>query len=171
MNAIRIRRLQPADAVAVRDLRLEGLRTFPSNFGSAWEEEATQPLSFFENRLKGPARTLGAEIGSTLAGMASVSPNSRVKLAHNVEITGFIVRPAFHRQGVGRALMQSAMELIRSGEFPAQAYFATLAVTSKNEGARRLYESFGFKVCGQLEHELRIDGDFYDELLMRARIS
>ena len=171
MTEIRVRRLHPADAVAVRELRLEGLRLSPAHFGSAWEEEATQPLAFFENRLRGPARTLGAEIGSALAGMTSVSPNSRVKLAHNVEINGFVVREAFHRQGVGRALMQSVMELLRSGEFPTQAYFATLTVTSKNEAARRLYESFGFHVCGQLEHALCIDGEFYDELLMRARIS
>lgn len=171
MTVIRVRRLHPADAVAVRELRLEGLRSNPAYFGSAWEEEATQPLAFFENRLKGAARTLGAEIGSTLVGMTSVSPNSRVKLAHNVEINGFVVREAFHRQGVGRALMQSVMELLRSDEFPTQAYFATLTVTSKNEAARRLYESFGFRVCGQLEHALFVDGEFYDELLMRTRIS
>ena len=82
-----------------------------------------------------------------------------------------MVKAVFHRQGVGRALMQSAMELMRSNEFPAKAYFATLTVTSNNEAARRLYESFGFVVCGKLESNLSVDGVFYDELFMRARIS
>ena len=171
MKNLDVRRLGPVDAIAVRDLRLEGLRLHPQNFGSAWEEEATQPLSFFEDRLSGSAISLGAEANGELVGMTSLSPKSRVKLAHDVEINGFVVKAVFHRQGVGRALMQSAMELMRSNEFPAKAYFATLTVTSNNEAARRLYESFGFTVCGQLQHALCVDSVFYDELLMRARIS
>lgn len=171
MSATAIRTLTTADAIAVRDLRLEGLRDFPENFGSSWEEEAAQPLSFFEARLAGPSRTLGASIDGALAGMCVVSPNYRVKLAHNMEVAGFLVRKVFHRRGVGRALMQSAMELMRSGEFPSRGIYATLTVSGGNEAARRLYENFGFEVCGHLRHALLVDGHFHDELLMRARIS
>lgn len=171
MSATVIRKLGLADVVAVRDLRLEGLRDFPENFGSSWEEEATQPLSFFESRLAGPSRTIGAFIDGHLVGMVVVSPNYRVKLAHNMEVAGFLVRRPFHRRGVGRTLMQSAMELMRSDEFPSRGIFATLTVSAGNEAARRLYENFGFEVCGQLRQALLVDGQFHDELLMRARIS
>ena len=171
MSAAVIRKLSPVDVVAVRDLRLEGLRDFPENFGSSWEEEAAQPLSFFEARLAGPSRTIGAFADDELTGMCVVSPNYRVKLAHNMDVQGFLVRRAFHRRGVGRALMQSAMELMRSGEFPSRVIFATLTVSAGNEAARRLYENFGFEVCGQLRQALLVDGVFHDELLMRARIS
>lgn len=171
MNAVTVRTLNPNDAVAVRDLRLESLRLFPASFGSSWEEEATLPLSFWEKRLCGSTRTLGAESNGRLVGSASASRNSRVKLAHNIEIGGFYVTPPFHRQGVGKRLMQSVMELLRSNEFPGQAKFATLTVVANNEAARRLYESFGFVVCGKLEQNLSVDGVFYDELFMRARIS
>jgi RimJ/RimL family protein N-acetyltransferase len=44
-------------------------------------------------------------------------------------------------------------------------------VVENNEAARRLYESFGFTVCGKLEQQLCVDGAYYDELLMRAGIS
>ena len=169
--SVTVRRLGVGDALAVRTLRLAALRLFPDNFGSAWEEEAQQPFAFWENRLRGPARTLGAESDRELVGMASVQANSRVKLAHVAEIGGFYVRPEFHRRGVGRLLMQSVMELLRSGEFPTPVKFATLTVVANNEAARRLYESFGFGVCGKLEQQLCVDGAYYDELLMRARIS
>ena len=62
--------------------------------------------------------------------------------------------------------MQSAMEYLKN-----RAFYATLTVSESNNDARRLYERFGFAVCGQLERELNIDGVFHDELLMRARIS
>ena len=165
--SVRVRALGPADAIAARDVRLEGLRTSPQNFGSSWEEEAAHPMSWWEDRLRGPARWLGAEIGPDLAGLTVVSLNPRMKLAHNADIGAVYVREAFRRRGVGEALMQSAMEYLRS----TGALYATLTVTAENDAARRLYARFGFTVCGQLERGIRIDNRFYDELLMRAGIN
>jgi GNAT superfamily N-acetyltransferase len=167
MSELRIRVLAPADAIAVRDIRLEGLRLYPPNFGAAWEEEAPQPIEWWERRLAGDARTYGVEIGSELAGICVVSLNSRIKRAHVGEIGAMFVRDRFRRRGVANLLMQSAMEWLKG----RRALAATLTVNAKNDEARRLYERFGFRVCGQLERELAVDGILYDELLMRARIS
>jgi len=164
--AVRIRVLGPADAVVARDIRLESLRLFPRAFGSAWEEEAGQPLRFWIDRLTGPARWLAADCEGELAGMAVVSLNSRMKLAHNGEIGAVYVRERFHRRGIGNALMQSVMEYLRG----AGSMYATLTVSADNVAARKLYERFGFAVCGQLERELNVDGSFIDELFMRTRI-
>ena len=89
-----------------------------------------------------------------------------MKHAHDADLGAVYVRERFHRRGVANALMQSAMEYLKN-----RALYATLKVSAENEGARRLYERFGFVVCGQLERAIRVDGIFYDELLMRARIS
>jgi ribosomal protein S18 acetylase RimI-like enzyme len=164
MSAFRIRVLGPADAIAVRDIRLESLRLYPENFGNAWEEEATQPIGFWEKRLAGNAHWLGAQIDAELAGLTVVSLNSRMKLAHNGEVGAVFVRDKFHRRGIARALMQSAMEHLRA----SGARYATLNVTAGNEAARKLYESLGFVVCGQLQAELNVDGKFHDELMMRT---
>jgi ribosomal protein S18 acetylase RimI-like enzyme len=158
--------LGPTDALAVRELRLEGLRLSPASFGSAWEEEAGQPLAWWRSRLTGPARTLGAEIKGELAGLTVVSLKQRMKHAHNADIGAVYVREDFRRRGVAQTLMQSAMEHVRA----MGAMSATLTVTADNIAARKLYEQFGFAVCGQLERELNVDGSFSDELLMRARI-
>ena len=165
--SVRVRVLTPADAIAARDVRLEGLRLSPENFGSSWEEEAVHPLAWWEDRLRGPGHWLGAESGKALAGLTVVSLNSRMKLAHNADIGAVYVREAFRRQGVGAMLMQSAMEYLRSR---AVAY-ATLTVTAENDAAQRLYARFGFSVCGQLQRGLFVDNRFYDELLMRAGIN
>jgi RimJ/RimL family protein N-acetyltransferase len=164
--SVRVRKLEPKDAVAARDLRLEGLRLSPENFGSSWEEEATQPLAWWESRLGGGAHWLGAEIGSDLAGLTVVSLNQRMKLAHNAEVGAVYVAERFRRRGVASALMQSAMEYLKS-----RVLFATLTVNEQNHEARRLYERSGFVVCGQLERGLIVDGVFYDELMMRARFT
>jgi len=75
------------------------------------------------------------------------------------------VRERFHRRGVAHALMQSAMEHLAK----TQAKNVTLHVSADNVAARKLYEGFGFVVCGQLESELNVDGSFFDELMMRKR--
>jgi len=161
---IKVRVLGPDDAVAARDLRLESLRLFPRAFGNAWEEEAGQPLSFWADRLKGPAHWLCAEIDRALAGMAVVSLNSKMKLSHNADIGAVYVREQFHRRGVADALMQSVMEYLET-----RVMYATLNVSADNVAAQKLYARFGFAVCGQLESELNVDGSFIDELMMRKR--
>jgi ribosomal protein S18 acetylase RimI-like enzyme len=165
VSDVRIRVLSPADAVAVRDLRLEGLRLHPESFGSAWEEEAPQPLHVWEAKLaEHGAHWLGAEVDGALVGLTVVSLNARMKLAHNAHVGAVYVRDQFHRRGIARALMQSAMEYLRT----SSATHATLTVSANNEAARKLYESFGFVVCGQLQAELNVDGRFHDELMMRT---
>ncbi len=165
MSEARVRVLTAADAEAVRDLRLEGLRLSPENFGSSWEEEAPQPLAWWRARLAGPACSLGAACDGELAGLIVVSLNPRMKRAHIGDIGAVYVRERFRRKGVAAALLQSAMEWLRA----KGAHAATLTVSAGNLAAQRLYERFGFVACGQLQRELNVDGSFHDELLMQAR--
>ena len=165
-DAVSVRVLTPQDAIAVRRLRLEGLRLSPQAFGSAWEEEAALPLSWWEGRLAGPARWFGAEVDAHLAGLTVVSLNLRMKHAHNAEIGAVYVGENFRRRGVAFKLMQSAMGYLRTTKIQN----ATLTVSADNIAAQQLYAQFGFSVCGQLHRELNVDGSFNDELLMRTQI-
>jgi ribosomal protein S18 acetylase RimI-like enzyme len=163
---VKVRVLAPGDAIAVRDLRLQGLRLSPQSFGSAWEEEAPLPLAWWEKRLAGPARWFGAEIDFALVGLTVVSPNLRMKHAHNADIGAVYVDDRFRRRGVAAALMQSTMAYLAEARFAN----ATLTVSADNVAAQKLYERFGFRACGQLQRELNVDGSFSDELIMRAQI-
>lgn len=166
MSEVAVRLLTPPDAIAVRRLRLEGLRLSPQAFGSAWEEEAVHPLAWWQARLAGPARWLGAEAGKDLAGLTVVSLNLRMKHAHCADIGAVYVGENFRRRGVAFALMQSAMGYLAT----TKARNATLTVSADNTAAQKLYARFGFSVCGQLQRELNVDGSFIDELIMRTQI-
>lgn len=61
-----------------------------------------------------------------------------------VHINNLAVRPACQRRGLGSILLTYALEAA-AGE---GAYRATLEVRRSNDGARRLYERFGFRVAG-----------------------
>ena len=49
-----IRRLTPADVMAYRTLRLEGLREAPAAFAASYDEEAAFPLATYEGWLGAP---------------------------------------------------------------------------------------------------------------------
>lgn len=61
-----------------------------------------------------------------------------------VHINNLAVRPVCQRRGLGSTLLTYALESA-AGE---GAYRATLEVRRSNDGARRLYERFGFRVAG-----------------------
>jgi len=56
-------------------------------------------------------------------------------------ITNVAVHPDYRRRGLARKLMQAALEMIQQ----KHGRFATLQVEATNEGARKLYESQGFR--------------------------
>lgn len=81
---------------------------------------------------------------------------------HVLEIRGFAVDPAVHRQGVGRALIEGTLaEAWRRG-----ARKVSLRVLSSNAGGRKFYESCGFVVEGVLRDEFLLDGRYVDDVLM-----
>jgi ribosomal-protein-alanine N-acetyltransferase len=61
-----------------------------------------------------------------------------------VHINNLAVRPACQHRGLGSTLLTYALEAAAN----EGAYRATLEVRRSNEGARRLYERFGFRVAG-----------------------
>jgi ribosomal protein S18 acetylase RimI-like enzyme len=157
---IQIRRLGPADAVLYRDIRLEALRCNPEAYGSTFDAENSQPLSWFVNRLDG-SEVFGAFHGSELVGVAGVLIGEGPKEAHKSLLRGMYVRPSSRNAGIGRRLVETAIDFARQ-----RVELIQLAVVSDNEPARRLYASFGFMEYGIEKKALKQDGRYYDEILM-----
>jgi ribosomal-protein-alanine N-acetyltransferase len=61
-----------------------------------------------------------------------------------IHINNLALRPAFRGQGIGTTLLERVFVEARS----LGARRATLEVRASNEGARRLYQRFGFYVAG-----------------------
>lgn len=61
--------------------------------------------------------------------------------ADEMEVTNLAVAPAFRRKGVGKALLEQALDKART----MRVTRAFLDVRVTNSGARKLYESLGFR--------------------------
>ena len=70
------------------------------------------------------------------------------------------VHPAFRRQGVGRLLMEAAMQ----AAYAEGARTYHLEVRAGNAAAQKLYQEFGFEVVGRRPRYYRDNGE--DALLM-----
>ena len=155
-----IRRLEISDAVLFRDIRLEALQKNPEAFGSTFQRENAQPLSWFEATL-GAADIFGAFVDGTLAGMAGYSAQENSKQAHKGVLWTMYVRASARSTGLGRKLVAAVLDHARG-----RVEMVQLTVVSENEGARRLYSAMGFVEYGYEKRGLKHDGRYYDEVLM-----
>jgi ribosomal protein S18 acetylase RimI-like enzyme len=83
-----------------------------------------------------------------------------------VEGRGLAVDPGMQGRGIGRALLDAAVEEARQ----RGARRLTLRVLSTNTAARAAYEAAGFEVEGVLRGEFVIDGREVDDVLMAREL-
>ena len=162
---MQIRRLLPTDAAAYQALRLAALRDEPWAFGSSYEEERDMPLDAVAERLapKPDHGHIGAFDGDQLVGTVALGREGMAKLAHKAYIWGMVVTPAWRRQGVARALMTQMLDF--AVRLPGIRQ-VNLCVNTRNDAARRLYESLGFVAWGHERGSMLVEGELHDEFHM-----
>jgi ribosomal protein S18 acetylase RimI-like enzyme len=141
------------------------LKTEPSAFGSSYEEETN--FSEGEWRRRTANAIFAISDNDRIVGTLTYIFNERVKTKHIAQIFGVYVVPDFRGQGVGRMMLEKAVELIRENRNAAKV---RLTVNAKQVVAVTLYKSMGFAVVGELKKELRIGEEFYDELIMEKML-
>ncbi len=159
MNAqIRPARATDDAALAALDLRCWSV--------IAEVQPARQPGSPYFGSGQSPDDVLVAEIDGAVVGSTKlVRPTPVASNAHVQQIRGLDVDPDLRRLGIGRTLLDAALDLARS----RQARKVTLRVLATNEPAQRLYLSARFIVEGRLAGEFFLDGTYVDDILM-ARV-
>ncbi len=156
--------LDASHAEAYRQLRLEALEHYPEAFASSYEEERAWPMERFSKRLSTEDKfTLGAWSDEQLIGIVTLIPEARTKLKHRANIVAMYVRPEHRGSGIGRQLMEQAIQLARGLGGIEQIY---LSVMAHNEPAKRLYMALGFEAYGKDWRALKIDDAYHDEELM-----
>jgi len=155
-----IRPLRADEAALYRDIRLEALRLHPDAFSAAFEQEAAQPLSFFERRLTGNTVFAGF-LGQGVTGIAGFMPEAGTKRAHKGHLWGMYVRPAARGTGLARQLVEAVLEHAQD-----RVELVQLSVIAGNVPAHRLYASLGFTPYGLEQRALKVDGNYLDEVLM-----
>ena len=157
---LQIRRLEVSDAALYRDIRLEALQKTPEAFGSTFERESAEPLSWFEARLR-LADIFGAFLDGKLAGIAGYSAQENLKQAHKGLLWGMYIRAEARNMGLGKMLVAAVLDHARG-----RVELVQLSVVSENESARKLYRAMGFVEYGYEKNALKQSGRYYDEVLM-----
>ncbi|MGI4862274.1 MAG: GNAT family N-acetyltransferase [Janthinobacterium lividum] len=155
------RRLSAADAADFRDLRLEALETHPESFGASWEAENGKPVAWFEERLEKHAVFGGYLPAGRLAACAGLQVPDAQKLRHKGTLWGMYARPEARGTGLGAALLEALIGHARDDLEEIQ-----LRVASSNEAAIRLYLRTGFVQYGLEKRALKVDGIYYDDIMM-----
>ncbi len=169
MSAIRL--LTPEDAPAYAALRREMLvdspwaflRSIDDDFAVV-EREIAAKLGENENDIAGafdddePSRLLAS------AGVVRLEPR---KTRHRALIWGVYVTPAARGRGLGRAVMNLAIDTART--WPGIDYI-WLSVSERTLAARAMYESLGFVTWGTEPDVMRIGCESAAEHHMHLRL-
>lgn len=142
-----MRRLAPADVETLRTIRLEALRSDPDAFGSTLEREEGRSDDDWRAWL-GRGATFVAETDDGPVGLIVARPHDDPT---TVGIYAMFVSRRARRRGVGRALVEAAIEWATG----SGAEQVTLMVIDRNESASKLYESCGFTYSGESERRER----------------
>jgi L-amino acid N-acyltransferase YncA len=107
-------------------------------YPDALTPQAAQPL-WME---KPPGQTVVATDGDVVLGSAKIGPNRPGRGAH-VATASFMVDPAHHGGGVGRALGRYAIDWARAAGYRSMQFNA---VVETNTAAVQLWKSLGFEI-------------------------
>jgi ribosomal protein S18 acetylase RimI-like enzyme len=161
---IEVRTLPPARWREVRTLRLQALKTDPIAFGSAYEEEENLAEEEWKKRMNSALFALSDD---KLVGTITYVFSNRVKSKHIARIFGVYVDPDHRGQGIGKKMLQNALDLIQKNKHIVKVQ---LMVTKDQDVPARLYKDMGFVVVGQMKKEIKVGEQFYDTLIMEKML-
>jgi GNAT superfamily N-acetyltransferase len=156
-----IRKLGVEDASRLIALRREALENEPLAFAASVTDDVALVLESVRGFLASPdtQAVYGAFQDADLVGMAGLFRSSKSKQNHKAMIWGMYVQPGFRKAGVGRALLNAAIQQARLWSVDQ----VQLSVTEPAAAARYLYESAGFRVWGAEPRAQHWKGEFVTE--------
>ena len=82
-------------------------------------------------------------------------------MKHVAQIGTFLL-PEWRRHGVGKVLFATTQEFAKNAGYDK----AVIQVRASNHAAQSFYRQLGFRACGRLKRQVRIDGEEDDEIFM-----
>jgi RimJ/RimL family protein N-acetyltransferase len=162
-----IRPLEPADVPAYTALRLQSLVLEPHSFASSPEDDKACDPDFVRAALKDPDQVIFGFFNPELAGAVGVYRDKHLKARHKTHIWGMYVTQGNRGAGIGRRLLEAAVDWSRTREGVIQVH---LVVSPRTPKARALYQSLGFRLWGVEPNALRINGELIDDEHMVLRL-
>ncbi len=165
-----IRQLAAHDAPVYQPLRLRALREHPEAFGSSLDDEQPLPLEQVARRLddtSGNSVSFGAWLDGQLVGIVSLFRSPRLKTRHKAILGGMYVSPEARGNSIGKALLEHTLSYARTMDGLEDV---TLAVTVRNDAARRLYLGAGFVPYGVEPRYIKLGNQYSDIEWMILRL-
>jgi putative acetyltransferase len=160
---LRVRRAIPSDAAALTALA-RAVAAEPEGWLltlGTWRAPSDERRHIRLLRRSQDAALFVAESPDGVVGRLSLARDTHPSCGHIADL-GLMVALPYRRRGIGRALLQAAVEWAReSGVSKLE-----LHVFPHNEAAIRLYETFGFQREGYRRRYFRRGGTYVDALLM-----
>ena len=124
--------------IAIHEMKIQDLdliaEILETNFDNFWN------YNVFKSELEnGNSKYLVAKINSQIVGFAGIIP-----IVDECEISNIVVHKDFRNQKIGSCLLQKLIDLTVS----LNLKIINLEVRESNIFAIKLYEKFGFEVCG-----------------------
>ncbi len=172
---IEVRILTETDSEIFWNIRLRALRDNPESFGSSYEDilergiaSTSSTHSLRKTGVSSDDATFGAFDGKTLVGIAAFAREKDTKKRHKGQIWGMYVPQELRGQGIGKALLQAAINHART--LP-QLEQINLSVVLVNKEARLLFVSQGFETYGLERHALKLHEQYFDQELMALHLN
>ncbi len=168
-HQITIRQPLSAEAEALMELKrsyIKDTTTIPlflEEYPIEIEKEAELIRTFDESH---NSLLLVAEHKGMLIGNIDLTGSPRSKIAHTAML-GMGVKNEWHNKGLGRALIETALEWAKN-ESPLKLIW--LDVYASNKGAIHLYKSTGFQVSGIVKGFFQEGEKFIDKIQMYQEI-
>ncbi|HLH61627.1 MAG TPA: GNAT family N-acetyltransferase [Ktedonobacteraceae bacterium] len=166
---MQVRILDKKDAEAFWNLRLRALQENPESFGASYEEILERGIA---GTAQGLSRREGAPENVTfgafdeqgqLVGITGFRREEETKKRHKGLIWGMYVPRELRRHGIGKALLEAAVEYAKS---LAGLERINLAVVLTNTEARLLFVAHGFQSYGIERKALKLHDRYFDQELM-----
>jgi ribosomal protein S18 acetylase RimI-like enzyme len=155
-----IRNLTADDADDFRRLRRIALEQEPPSFGASLEDDRALDAGFLPVAFRDPDQAIIGAFGPGLVGIVGIYRDRLIKARHKAHIWGMYVSPEGRGQGIGKRLMEAAIEWANGQAGVRQIH---LVVSSRTPVARRMYQSLGFSVWGTEPAALCINGELVDD--------
>ena len=162
-----IRKLEPHESAAYREIRLACLKNASAYFGSTYEEEASNSRLKFETFIENNSKDhfiFGAFDHDTLIGITGFKRMERQRDRHRGEVVQVYVEAGYRGQSLGEKLIRSVIAQAFTLEGIEQAQLSAIA---GNENAIKLYEKIGFRTFGIQTNYFKMGDTYTDQCFMQ----
>lgn len=175
-------RLVSADAERYTRIRLRMLTQAPWAYARTPDDDPGLDLANLAARLAEPEYAIfaveEAQVGlpsgkppatprSELVAVAGIVRMQGPKFAHRAKVWGVFVEPAYRGRGLGRLVLQAAIDLARTWE---GVDYVDLGVSENSPEALHLYQSLGFRVWGREPETTQYGDRRFDEIFMTLKL-